>query len=51
MFNYDADLQINEAPMVQSLDPCTVKPRFNEVAGNQPNLFVKWRVRYTETLI
>ena len=50
MFNYDADLQINEAPMVQSLDPCTVKPRFNEVAGNQPNLFVKWRVRYIENL-
>ena len=22
MFNYDADLQINEAAMVQSLDPC-----------------------------
>ena len=50
MFNYDADLQINEAAMVQSLDPCTVKPRFNEVAGDQPNLFVKWRVRYIENL-
>ena len=22
MFNYDADLQINEADMVQPLDPC-----------------------------
>ena len=40
MFNYDADLQINEAAMVQSPDPCTVKPQFNEVAGDQPNLFV-----------
>ena len=36
--------------MVQSLDPCAVKPRFNEVAGDQPNLFVKWRVRYIENL-
>ena len=26
----------------------TVEPRFNEVAGDQPNLFVKWRVRYIE---
>ena len=24
----------------------TVEPRFNEVAGDRPNLFVKWRVRY-----
>ena len=23
----------------------TVEPRFNEVAGERPNLFVKWRVR------
>ena len=29
---------------------CTVEPRFNEVAGNQPNLFVKWRVHYIENL-
>ena len=28
----------------------TVKPRFNEVAGDRPNLFVKWRVRYIENL-
>ena len=28
----------------------TVEPRFNEVAGDRPNLFVKWRVRYIETL-
>ena len=25
-----------------------MEPRFNEVAGNRPNLFVKWRVRYIE---
>ena len=28
----------------------TVEPRFNKVAGDQPNLFVKWRVRYIENL-
>ena len=28
--------------------PSTVEPRFNEVAGDRPNLFVKWRVRYIE---
>ena len=28
----------------------TVEPRFNEVAGDRPNLFVKWRVRYIEYL-
>ena len=28
----------------------TVEPRFNEVAGDWPNLFVKWRVRYIENL-
>ena len=27
-----------------------MEPRFNEVAGDQPNLFVKWRVRYIEVL-
>ena len=30
--------------------PCTVEPRFKEVAGDRPNLFVKWRVRYVENL-
>ena len=25
-----------------------MEPRFNEVAGDRPNLFVKWRVRYIE---
>ena len=29
---------------------CTVELRFNEVAGDRPNLFVKWRVRYIEVL-
>ena len=28
----------------------TVEPRFNEVAGDRPNLFVKWRVRYSKNL-
>ena len=28
----------------------TVEPRFNEVAGERSNLFVKWRVRYIENL-
>ena len=28
----------------------TVEPRFNEVAWQRPNLFVKWRVRYVENL-
>ena len=27
-----------------------VEPRFNEVAGDRPNLFVKSRVRYIENL-
>ena len=29
---------------------CTLEPRFNEVAGYRPNLFLKWRVRYIENL-
>ena len=28
----------------------TVEPRFNEVAGDRPSLFVKWRVRCIENL-
>ena len=32
------------------LDFNTVEPRFNEVAGDRPNLFVKSRVRYIENL-
>ena len=31
--------------------PNTVEPRFNEVAGDRPNLFVKWRVRYIEVIV
>ena len=27
-----------------------VETRFNEVAGDRPNLIVKWRVRYIEVL-
>ena len=30
--------------------PCTVEPRFNEFAGDRPNLFVKSRVHYIENL-
>ena len=32
------------------IEPNTVEPRFNEVTGDRPNLFVKWRVRYIENL-
>ena len=32
------------------LDAGTVEPRFNEVAGDRLNLFVKSRVRYIENL-
>ena len=28
----------------------TVEPRFNKVAGDPQNLFVKWRLRYIENL-
>ena len=35
---------------VTVINCCTVEPRFNEVAGDRPNLFVKWRVRYIEYL-
>ena len=28
----------------------TVEPQFNKVAGDRPNLFVKWRVCYIENL-
>ena len=27
-----------------------MEPRFNEVTGDRPNLFVKWRVCYIENL-
>ena len=27
-----------------------MEPQFNEVAGDRPNLFVKWTVRYIENL-
>ena len=32
------------------LEQTTVEPRFNEAAGDRPDLFVKWRVRYIENL-
>ena len=28
----------------------TVEPRFKTVAGDRPNFFVKWKVRYIENL-
>ena len=28
----------------------TVEPRFNEDAGDKPDLLVKWRVRYVKNL-
>ena len=28
----------------------TVEPRFNKVAGDRPNLFVKWRAHYIKNL-
>ena len=33
---------------VRGIQQATVEPRFNEVAGDRPNLFVKSRVRYIE---
>ena len=36
--------------MTQGVANGTVEPRFNEVTGDRPNLFVKWRVRYIEVL-
>ena len=38
-------MRLNEVNLIN-----TVEPRFNEVAGDRPNLFVKWRVRYIENL-
>ena len=35
---------------MRSVKPYTVEPRFNEVAGDWVNLFVKSRVRYIENL-
>ena len=40
----------NIAHGIGNTDGTTVEPRFNEVAGDRPNLFVKWRVRYIENL-
>ena len=36
--------------LVNYLNIYTVEPRFNEVAGDRPNLFVKSGVRYIENL-
>ena len=34
----------------EAKDFSTVEPRFNEVVGDRPNLFVKWRIHYIENL-
>ena len=41
------------APLHEDVKPTgiTVEPRFNEVAGDRPNLFVKSRVRISKTSI
>ena len=39
-----------ETTLFSHYEPRTVEPRFNEVAGDRPNLFVKLRVRYIENL-
>ena len=51
MGNYSNKL-IKKSALQFLLQPIqtTVEPRFNEVAGDRPNLFVKWRVRYIENL-
>ena len=36
--------------MIVSCTSSTVEPRFNEPAGDRPNLFVKSRVRFIENL-
>ena len=40
-------------PILVEIAECynTVEPRFNEVAGDRPNLFVESRVRYIENLV
>ena len=45
LVNYKIDQQQGRVSLF-----ITVEPRFNEVAGDPPNLFVKWRVRYIENL-
>ena len=37
-------------PFLQKQSTTTVEPRFNEVAGDRPNLSVKSRVRFKENL-
>ena len=50
---YRAQLHNKEVIILQfDFEYClnTVKPRFNEVAGDRPSLFVKSRVRFFENL-
>ena len=46
--NCDCTLLSSQKKMFKNFT--TVEPRFNEVAGDRPNLFVKWRVRCIENL-
>ena len=41
---------LSASPHIPLYEAATVEPRFNKVAGDRPNLFVKWRVRYIENL-
>ena len=47
MKSMDSSQSREQSYKVQS---CTVEPRFNEVAVDRPNLFVKWRFRFIENL-
>ena len=49
-FTCTVPLIIMSADFLEFENCCTVEPRFNEVAGDRPNLFVKWRVRYIKNL-
>ena len=43
-------MEINVITSKKARNILTVEPRFDEVAGDRPNLFVKSRVRYIENL-
>ena len=40
----------NKEKKIRKIWPLKVYSNLNEVAGDRPNLFVKWRVRYIENL-
>ena len=49
-FMYVCGQNLANTPRAVEIETRTVEPRFNEVAGDRPNLFVKSRVRYIENL-